>query len=479
MTLAESSSSRRRSAAKSKLGTSQANNILAFVLLAVAAVAPIPLGSNGPVAWSINAVAVAGIALTYGLSLLLTRDSLRVSLWTVFPETVLAGVLAAFLFLQLVPVTVWGGEAFVWDVEGSAYQLAQISIAPGMTILSILCFVTYALYFLLLLQVTANRQRALFLAELIFAVIVAHAVWGLIALTLWGDSLLFFEKWAYFGVATGTFVNRNSFGTFLAIGFVLGLGLTFRAGMRRRSEGGQRLPRHDEKFARVGLQAVGTALILAALLASQSRMGLGAGVAGAMVLLVIAMAKSGIARGKGALLAGAAVLAFVGIVFVIYGGGTLDRLGSVESDADVRQQLYVQVMGMIERHWLTGIGAGTFEVGYPLYHRWPVSPDVIWDKAHNTYLTLWSELGVVFGSVPLLIFGVLSVRLVVLILQRNEDWWLSAISLAAIVVVAIHSLVDFSMEIQGVVFVFLFVLALGLDFRSKSDRPLSASGAVV
>lgn len=476
MSMTSSSVSRKKSSAAAQVGASRLNDFLAVILLALAGTAPIPLGANHPLAWALTAAFVAAVGLAYGIALILTRDQLRVSFARLAPETVLGAALLGFMLVQLLPAALWGGTPMAVDVEGNAYPLAQISIAPGMTVLSIVTFAGYALYFLLLLQVTANRRRAMFLSELVFLVFVAHAIWGLASLTLWNDSLLIFEKWAYRGAATGTFVNRNSFGTFLAIGFVLGLGLTLRAALRRRSENGQRLPRHDEKMARIGLMAVGTVLILSALLATQSRMGMGAGFFGALVLLLVAVAKSGMGRRRPALLGGLLAAAAAGAAILVYGGGTLERLGSVENDADVRLQLYAQVLDMIGHNWAFGTGAGTFEVGYPLFHRWPVSPDVIWDKAHNTYLTLWSELGVVFGSIPMLIMALLGLRLFILIRQRQEDWWLPAIALAALVVVAIHSLVDFSLEIQGVVYILLFVLALGIDLRAGAAKPAATDG---
>nr|WP_302052381.1 O-antigen ligase family protein [Devosia sp. WQ 349K1] len=225
----------------------------------------------------------------------------------------------------------------------------------------------------------------------------------------------------------------------------------------------------------VGLQLVGTVLILAALLSSQSRMGLAAALAGGSVLIIVALAKTNLARSGLGLMVTIAFIVVSAAAFFVFGGGTLERLGSTESDSDVRQQLYAQVAQLIEAHWLWGTGAGTFELVYPLFHRWPVSPDLIWDKAHNTYLTLWSELGLVVGTLPLIIFAIIAARLLVLIKQRSEDWWLPAISLSALVVVATHSLVDFSMEIQGVVLMLLFVVGLGLDFSTKKSAPLTTS----
>jgi O-antigen ligase len=475
MTLAGTTLVRNRTTTSVHVGTSPLNSILAFALIALATLAPIPLGANNAAAWSMNAVIVSFIGLLYGFALIFTGNSLRVGISRLLPETALVAILGGFIIFQIVPSAIWGGHVTLVDIDGNHYGLEQISASVGMTIFSALCYFTYVLFFFLVLQVSANRQRALFLAQIAFAAIIAHAVLGLIALTLWNDSLLFFEKWAYRGVATGTFVNRNSYGTFLAIGFVLGIGLTLRAALNRRSDRGQRLPRADEKFVWVGLQLVGTVLILAALLASQSRMGLAAALAGAAVLLAIALTKTSLARKRAGVLIPIAFVLVGGIALFVYGGGTLDRLGSAESDADVRQQLYAQVIQLIDGHWLWGTGAGTFELVYPLFHRWPVSPDLIWDKAHNTYLTLFAELGLIAGTIPLVIFTTIAARLIVLIKQRRDDWWLPAMSLSALVVVATHSLVDFSMEIQGVVLMLLFVVGIGLDFRTK-QRTAATSG---
>ncbi|MBK1794444.1 O-antigen ligase family protein [Devosia sp. WQ 349] len=475
MTLAGTTLVRKRSITATHLGSSTLNHILAIGLVTLATLAPLSLGANNASAWSINGAIVGLVALIYCLALMFTGNPLRVGLSRLIPETLLATIVGGFIIFQALPTSLWGGSAALIDVDGNRYALEHITASVGMTVFSALCYFTYALFFFLVFQVSANRQRALFLAEAAFAAIIAHAVLGLIALTLWNDSLLFLEKWAYHGVATGTFVNRNSYGTFLAIGFVLGVGLTLRAALSKRSKLGQRLPRADEKFVMVGLQLVGTVLILAALLSSQSRMGLAAALAGGSVLIIVALAKTNLARSGLGLMVTIAFIVVSAAAFFVFGGGTLERLGSTESDSDVRQQLYAQVAQLIEAHWLWGTGAGTFELVYPLFHRWPVSPDLIWDKAHNTYLTLWSELGLVVGTLPLIIFAIIAARLLVLIKQRSEDWWLPAISLSALVVVATHSLVDFSMEIQGVVLMLLFVVGLGLDFSTKKSAPLTTS----
>lgn len=452
------------------------NDALAVLLVIIVALIPVPLGANNAMTWTLSAAIVGALGIGYVVTLQLRDESLRVVPAKYGVEAGLWTVLLAYLVIQVLPLSALGVARTIADTAGNTYSLDQVSVAPGMTLLMAIRLAGYGLFLFLCLQVTANRDRATRLADLMLWVFAAHAVLGLLSLSFFGDTLLIFDKWAYRGVATGTFINRNSFATFLALGMVLGTGLTLRSAMRRRTQDGQRLPRQDEMLVHTALMAVATMMILAALLATQSRMGLFAGLVGVLATVLGAVLKSTHRRLRTALIIAVAGLFLVVVAMAGFGMGTLERLGSVESAADVRFALYRQVWQMIEANWLLGTGGGSFEVAYPLFHRWPVSPDLIWDKAHNTYLSLWSELGLVFGSIPVIVFACLSGRLVVLIVRRSEDWWLPLVAFACLLVVAVHSLVDFSMEIQGVAYALLFMLSLGLDTRGGRAGKTRRSG---
>lgn len=454
-------------------GQSRINDGLGLALLAFLAIIPIPLGANNPVVWSLSAALLGLGGMLYIALLLRVQGEPRVALTRLRLETAALIALIVFLFVQFLPIGLWGVPTGSVDAEGNLVEAHSISLTPGATALMALRMASYGVFFWLCIQVTSNRRRAALLSELALYVFAAHALFGLFSLVFLDDTLLIFDKWAYEGVATGTFVNRNSFATFLAIGLVLATSnsLRFIARLTERN----RKPNSGEKLAKAGLLIIVTFVILAALLATQSRMGLFAGLLGSSIILVSALLKTGTRRRSVAALTAAFLVLFAVLALLGFGEGTLERLGSVENSADVRISLYQQVGQMIASNWLVGTGGGSFEISYTLFHRWPVSPDRIWDKAHSTYLTLWSELGVVFGSLPLLIYLLLSWRCVRLVVLCHDDWLLPLTSLAAIVVVAVHSLVDFSMEIQGVVFPCLFVVALGTRSGSRSRREVALS----
>jgi O-antigen ligase len=445
----------------------QLNQRLAIFLIAFVALAPVPLGGARPLFWAISGVVIAVGGLIYSLAIWRKRENFRVGLstlaWAIIPWCF---VLAA-LVVQILPLGATNPIIFT-SFDGEAVPSSTLSLAPGETLLMILRMAGYGCFFFLAVQVASNRDRALQLARWTCYLVAAHAVYGLVALTQFGDPMLLVEKWAYLGSATGTFVNRNSYATFLAVGLVTATGLSLRTLL----QGG---PSHLRKGQRKPLaQAipfmVATLVILAALFASESRMGLFAGLVGAGLVVSVGLAKGSFGDRKRTFSAIGVALAVLGTALLLFSGGTFERLGSVERDGDVRLQLYQQVWEMIQARWLTGYGGGSFEVAYPLFHRAPVSPDLVWHKAHSTYLTLWSELGVLAGTLPMLIFAMFAFMALRLVWIRQADWWLPLITMSALLVIGIHSLVDFSMEISGNVYLVLLVVALGTAQRSNGKK---------
>lgn len=463
----QASPSRQGASTASTSGSRQTrlNQRLAIFLALFVALAPVPLGGARPLFWSLSATIIAVMALLYGLSLWRRAETFRVSLsslaWLWAPWAVLLG----FLIVQTLPLASFFGPFPYAGIEGQVFHAQALSLAPGETTFMLLRMAGYGCFFFLAAQAAANRDRALQIARWLSFIVGAHALYGLVALTQFGDPLLFVEKWAYQGSATGTFVNRNSYATFLAVGFVISVGLAMRTllstGLAHLRKG-QRKP-----LTQAIPHLVAALVILAALFASESRMGLFAGLCGAAALTAIGLSKGQFASRKMLVPVVLLLLTIIGVAVLLFSAGTFERLGSVERDSDVRLQLYAQVLEMIQSRWATGFGGGSFELAYTLFHRDPVSPDLVWHKAHSSYLTLWSELGVFAGSLPIIILAILGFMAARLVMVRQSDWWLPLISLSTLIVVALHSLVDFSMEISGNVYLVLLVLALGTAQRSN------------
>ncbi len=425
------------------------NGVLMWLMLAIALYVPLPLGSNRPPLWALSALLVGSVALWYFATLLLRGEELRLRPRRVALEVTLTLALALVLVVQMLPIgrLLPPGLAQVPTLPA----VETTSLAPGATWLMLLQLGGYGLFGFLLLQVGHRRDRATKAVTWLFALIVAYGAIGLLLLTQLGDTWFGIDKQAYPGSATGPFINRNSFATFLAFGLATGCAL-FTQSLSPQRRGASRLD--------LVVLAAATMLVAVALLATNSRMGIAAGVAGALVALVLGGIRlSWRARGWGLL----AVIVFVAMAALgsYYGTGVLERLFDTEGDFETRLALYSQVVGMIgARPWL-GIGGGAFSEVYPIFHAPPVSSDFVWDRAHSTYLALWAELGIVGGTLPLLLLLALGWRSARAYARSAANWAPGLAGIATLVVAALHSTVDFSLEIQANAYYLVAFLSLG------------------
>jgi O-antigen ligase len=448
----------------------RANDIIGWFVLAVAVLSPIPFGSNPPIYWAISGTLVGLFAAWYLLRAQLAASPFRVPLRIFAPLIGLWSLLCLWLVAQALPLgQMFGGFEFA-NPLGAPIVSNTLSLAPGSTWLMLIRTVSYGLLFFLAAQAGANHSRAHKLLTLLFWALVAHAAFGLLQLTQLGDTILGFDKKYYPGVATGTFVNRNSYATFLAMGLTLGTALFSRFVLSSR----QRHERLSEIALRLVLVIAGLFVITVALLATQSRMGLFAGMLGVLVVAVMILRWLPHAEiSVPATLLGSGLIGAV--IIWIFGQGVLERAIDLAGASGGRGVLYEQVLTMIRARPILGYGGGAFELGFPLFFGPPLSLDLLYDKAHSTYLTLAAELGVVAALLPVAILSLVFARLATRALARSDRQMAPLAGVGVIVVAAVHSTVDFSLEIQANAY--FLTAVIGLAFGAvcgggqRGDRP--------
>jgi O-antigen ligase len=416
------------------------NQRLAVLLMAVVALSAIPYGSNRPFFWAFWAVIVSAIAIWFCLSVLMRGHAFKVSIkdaW--FPATGFL-VVAIALLLQLLPIGRW----FFVPIDTGRGELVTsnyLALVPGEACFALLRWSTYGLFFFLALQPSVNRHRSIGMSRVLVAIVAVQAAYALLALSYFGDTILGFDKVAYQGFATGTFVNRNTLATYLAIGVSIATSLAIVS----------------EKPTWRALYLVALGTMVAALLATASRAGIGAAFAGVLAVLIMRrlLARSGAFWGYAIV-----GCAFVGVLALLYGGDIFDRALFGSGFAD-RLALYRETAGMIAERPLFGFGAGSFKYAYTIYHTPDVNVSLVWNHAHSTYLALWVGLGLFVGTVPMILVAYLFVRIVRYEIKTKSGRPALYAAVGGTVAVAIHALVDFSLEIQAVAFLYLLVLALG------------------
>lgn len=439
---------------------SKGHDYLGWALVVTALLAPLPMGGIRAFFFMLYATVVAVLGLFYAVGLYRGHVRPRLPLSAFAAPVILFGLVIVWMLITLLPLGL--AAAPEWAALSPLADLAgRITIGPGATFDMLVRYLTYGLFFVLALQVAVEKKRARTLFRVVYLGIAAHALIALASLTFFGDVLLFLPKDAYVGDATGTFVNRNSFATFAAFGAIMGVALIF--GFDEDDVSRSRLSRI---LMQLGFNVAPLALIGLALAFSHSRMGMFVAALGAGVIALIAVFRS---SGTRRVFAGLLIVVglVTGAVLANTSGVLFERMATVDRDADVRLAVYEQTLDLIAARPMSGYGGGTYEDAFRAVKSDPISPDVTFDAAHNLYLELAAELGI-----PATIAVVLSVLLLAgttaVAAVRRENWTIPAAAAAVALAGAVHSLVDFSLQIPAIVLMMLLILALGF----AQSRPI-------
>jgi O-antigen ligase len=454
--------------------------------------APVPLGSNRPWSWSLLAVwaallLAAWAAATLAAPAAMAPKRLRIP-WAVAAAAAATVPVWAWALLQTVPAAVgpwlephplWAGAAAA-GLDSGVVPLVGLDAAGGRDALTRL--VAYAAVFWTVFALAQEPARARLLLLVVVAATTACAAYGLLVHFAGWNTIGWVEKTAYVGDATGTFVNRNSFATYANLGLVACLALLAEPFLAARGLADVRriaARAVEQVLDRRGLLVLASCVLAMASLQSHSRGGLlSAGLAVAALVFLLFL----VTRPRPVLVA--AVLAVtVGVgwgLLAVSGGATLERLGQVDASYDLQAdarlsfwQVSLELAG--ERPWL-GHGYGNFEAAFAQTR--DERFNLVVDKAHNTYLEHLVELGVPATLLlylgPALLFG-WCLRGV---FARRRDQVFPLAAVGATVLVALHSLVDFSLQIPAVAVTYAALLGIGAAQAAPSSaRRPSRPGA--
>jgi O-antigen ligase/tetratricopeptide (TPR) repeat protein len=264
-------------------------------------------------------------------------------------------------------------------------------------------------------------------------------------------------------------VNRNNFAgyTNLCIGLGIGVFLAYRAGSKSVAQ-----PWANPVLLWIGS---GVVLMLTAVVLCQSRGGAFALLGSVAVVMMIARSASGNWRfGVVVLLLGLALglAAWFGL------DGVRGRMADAWKDApnDERWSMWVRTTPFVPSFPAWGSGYGTYAYLECLSRPPHAGPDLSTDNAHNDYLNLLLEGGVVglaVGLAALAFAYVLGVRG----LLHHRDQPLGGIALGglfALSSIALHSVVDFGMHLPAIA-VLVAVVVAQLAALGASTAPAAGS----
>ena len=155
-----------------------------------------------------------------------------------------------------------------------------------------------------------------------------------------------------------------------------------------------------------------------------------------------------------------------------------------------RMAVYLIVLRSIFDAPLLGYGYGTFIDIFPMFRDRSISVEGGWDQAHNTYLEVFQGLGVVFGTALVVCVVILVIKCFKGARLRREGVMVPAVATGVAFLVGVHSLAEFSLQIQAVTLTFAAILGAGVaqskssyqivnDLRMNSDVTFASSHVAV
>lgn len=456
------------------------------LLLALLAIVAVPLGANRMWAWGLLAVIIGLMLMAMAVAAAISPANLALP-WARYRLLAWGylGVLS-WMFIQASPLTpaflhhpLWAEASRVLDrpLTGS------IAVDRAGALGEAAKFTVYGGVFWLAMQFAGRDRRARMILWTVLGSAAAVALYGLAVYFTGNDMILWFPRWAFPEYLSATFVNRNHFATYAGIATIIGFGFLVEE-LRRISAGFSM--RSMEGILRL---SEGIGFRLYAILTMLGILGLAlifTASRGAMFSLAVGLAAYLFYASQSSQVSGARVVRFGAVlaaasllVLALTGEKLAERLESASRHLSGRAAVYKGSAELIGERPLLGTGGGSFE---GLFHS--VRPpsmgasNDIYDHAHNTYL----EFGLEHGLPALAIMLAMTLLVMAVFLRgsstRRQNDLIPAVGAGATVLVALHAVVDFSLEIPAVAVTYLAVAGVAYTQSfSNSERRNSMARA--
>ncbi|MDP8222704.1 MAG: O-antigen ligase family protein [Candidatus Lernaella stagnicola] len=379
-----------------------------------------------------------------------------------WPALVLFAAFGLVHIVQLIPlpsaVVTWLAG---WPAEGAWSRLTP---NPEATLWALISWIPPVAVFAAVTLRYDMRGQIRRLLGVVFFLAALTALYGLVE-TITGREMVWnLPKLAYRGCVTGTFINRNHFAAFMALGLGAGLALgLYRRGKIATAE------RQEGQIERLVMVLFLAAICMLGLVLSKSRGGLASVViAGLPVAWWLVGRKQ--RKAFDIMIALIAVLTVAMAVWVSR-EPIVDRFAQLPEEvqtADARPAAWLVGLRVAAHGPLFGVGAGTFEDHFRLI------PDtgilVRYNAAHSDPIQLLAETGLagLLAFAAALFWTLLAATRAFAGRRSNFARSMTVGAIAGVVAVLFHSLVDFPLQIPGVR-ICLFAL-LGVAYLAGNRR---------
>ena len=364
---------------------------------------------------------------------------------------------ALMLFKEFAPAG-WFG-ATVWRSTVTREFGLQLPVThhpePGRAIEGLLAGTVAMIWFLWVRRLAAERENRALLAMILVAAAVVVAVVSFVTRAPGSDAiygLRFTPGWSGFG----PFPNRNHSACYFAMSALVGCGCVAWAGRRK-------------KWLQLGASLLAVAVILVALLTTESRGGVVAFSAGFGAFLLLCILK---VRSKRSLAVAFGAVLIFGAIALVFGAQVFARFQAKETSNisnATRVLVWQDAIGMWRDAPLLGHGLGGFASIFPLYQKFELENQIA-IHPESSWLQWLTEV----GAVPVLLAVVAAFLFLSSQLRhtfaRHRSFFLHASGFAVVACLLVHALFDVPAHRWGTVGFALAALAIACPISLAGRR---------
>jgi O-antigen ligase len=372
----------------------------------------------------------------------------------------LAGLTVTLVVLHLLPLP-YGvfaelpGRGYVTTVISLSTipeRWMPLSLSPDATWASLLALMPPLTIFLAALT-TDSRARWMIAGTILVAVI-ANVFLGLAQRFQGPRSSLYLYEYVNFGLATGFFSNRNNFAMLLCVAIPLIWAVTHKVSRRRP----------DNKFIVLATGAVLMSIVFIGLAVSASRSGILLGMLALALSTVMIWSPASSRRSSRGRRSLFTILA-AGLIIGQFGMIGILRIAETDPVNEYRTQIRQVTLRAASDYIPLGSGFGTFRPVYAMHETPATMLSAYVNHAHNDWLELWLE-----GGFPA---AMLMAAFIILFLWQAARVWnpngayashvLPRAASIGVLVLLLHSLVEYPLRMPALASVFAFLLTVTLS----------------
>jgi O-antigen ligase/Tfp pilus assembly protein PilF len=445
---------------------------------------PLAFGTVEPWSYAMMETAIAVAALFY-LTSLLRKNAPLYRVPGILPLILLLG----FILLQLIPlpapiVNIISPKAFEIHntasyLTGMPAPLMPLSIHPRTTLIELLRFCSYVLFYVLTVQMLGEKIRLKQTAWLVLVFGALLSFFSILEQYLAGDALFWFWDSPPNSTGFGPYVNRNHFAGLMEMIFPIALSLFFfyRPRTGSRSLFKALVEMLSQEKANIHILIGGASLlIITSIFLSISRGGI-ISICLSLFFFTYALSKHRVTRKN---------TGFVLVLFILVGlsigwfgwGPIVERFSQLKEigpDLNIGRFFYwTDSLAIIRDFPFLGSGFGTFASIHPSYQSFLTSRTLT--HAHNDYL----EFAVHGGVVTLMLMGwflvsfFIATRRAYLLRRDAFCIFLYIGSITGMISILFHSVTDFNLQIGANGLWFFLTAGIAVSAAHTNIRNTSA-----